>query len=112
MFSTGYKMEYLEVQNNHPIFLSPENTIVNMEVLNVYIIQPENYFNNHFATLLIASVLFTCIIIAAFVLTLKTMLSQKKLSEIKSDFINNMTHECNSKHLYQFHTVGHRRIEK
>jgi two-component system phosphate regulon sensor histidine kinase PhoR len=39
------------------------------------------------------AVLFTIIIIAAFYLTVQTMLRQKKLSEIKNDFINNMTHE-------------------
>lgn len=39
------------------------------------------------------SVMFTIIIITAFALTIRTMLNQKKLSEIKSDFINNMTHE-------------------
>jgi two-component system phosphate regulon sensor histidine kinase PhoR len=38
-------------------------------------------------------VLFTMIIITAFALTIRTLLNQKKLSEIKSDFINNMTHE-------------------
>lgn len=39
------------------------------------------------------SVLFTLIILAAFYLTVRTMLRQKKLGEIKNDFINNMTHE-------------------
>jgi two-component system phosphate regulon sensor histidine kinase PhoR len=95
LYSSGYKMEYLDptkTSNNHKTILSGEN-IINNETLNVYIVEPENYFKNHLATLLIFAALFTSIIIAAFVLTIRTMLSQKKLSEIKSDFINNMTHE-------------------
>jgi two-component system, OmpR family, phosphate regulon sensor histidine kinase PhoR len=42
---------------------------------------------------IIISLLFTVIILAAFYLTVRTMLRQKKLGEIKNDFINNMTHE-------------------
>jgi two-component system phosphate regulon sensor histidine kinase PhoR len=43
--------------------------------------------------MIVFSALFTVIIIAAFYITVRTMLNQKKMSEIKSDFINNMTHE-------------------
>ena len=43
--------------------------------------------------MVIGSVVFTLIILAAFALTVQTMVKQKKLSEIKGDFINNMTHE-------------------
>jgi two-component system phosphate regulon sensor histidine kinase PhoR len=39
------------------------------------------------------AIMFTIIIITAFYLTVRTMLRQKKLGEIKNDFINNMTHE-------------------
>ena len=42
---------------------------------------------------IITSAFFTLIILAAFYLTVRTMLRQKKLGEIKNDFINNMTHE-------------------
>jgi two-component system, OmpR family, phosphate regulon sensor histidine kinase PhoR len=43
--------------------------------------------------LMIGAILFTLIIISAFYVTVSALLRQKKTSEIKNDFINNMTHE-------------------
>lgn len=43
--------------------------------------------------ILLLSVFFICIIIIAFSSSLYQLMRQKKISEIKTDFINNMTHE-------------------
>lgn len=42
---------------------------------------------------IVGAVVFMLVIFTAFYITLSALLNQKKLSEIKSDFINNMTHE-------------------
>lgn len=43
--------------------------------------------------MLILSMLFSLIMIAVFYFTIKTILNQKKIGDMKNDFINNMTHE-------------------
>ncbi len=45
------------------------------------------------AWMVTVSVVFSLIILAAFYVTVRTLYNQRKLSMIKSDFINNMTHE-------------------
>ncbi|RAJ74016.1 two-component system phosphate regulon sensor histidine kinase PhoR [Chitinophaga dinghuensis] len=69
-----------------------ENYGPNMEQL--YLIRPaKDEIVHQLTIMIIGGVCFTLIIITAFALTIRTLLNQKKLSEIKSDFINNMTHE-------------------
>jgi len=69
-----------------------ENLSVN-EVLVVVVPVIKNLVYQSLQGRIILSVLFTLIILAAFYLTVRTMLRQKKMGEIKNDFINNMTHE-------------------
>jgi two-component system phosphate regulon sensor histidine kinase PhoR len=57
------------------------------------ITEPRNFVIRSLSMMIGGSLLFTLILITAFALTISTMLRQKKISEIKSDFINNMTHE-------------------
>ncbi|HEX4877968.1 MAG TPA: HAMP domain-containing sensor histidine kinase [Chitinophagaceae bacterium] len=63
------------------------------EVLIVVVPNVKNQALQSLKWRIMVSGLFTIIILSAFYLTVRTMLRQKKLGEIKNDFINNMTHE-------------------
>jgi two-component system phosphate regulon sensor histidine kinase PhoR len=51
------------------------------------------FLRSSLTTLILLSLLFTITIIITFTSTIYQVLRQKKVSEMKSDFINNMTHE-------------------
>lgn len=53
----------------------------------------DSHIQSKVFVLILGSIIFTLIIIATFSSTLYYIHKQKKLSEVKSDFINNMTHE-------------------
>ena len=55
--------------------------------------QKKNYILGSISKILALSVFFVLIIILAFVSALYQLIKQKQVSEIKTDFINNMTHE-------------------
>lgn len=85
-FSSAMLSESFDIRLTPVVSAQPETFFL-------YVKEPQNYIMRQMASMIIASILFTIIIISAFALTIRTMLRQKNISEIKSDFINNMTHE-------------------
>lgn len=63
------------------------------EELSVIVPNVKKIVLNQMRWMIIWAGFFTCMIIAAFSVTIYALFRQKKLSEIKNDFINNMTHE-------------------
>lgn len=90
LYSDGFKSEFMP--ESWSIRLTNGNA-AQQENLYVYVREPKGYLIEQMSWMILASIIFTAIIIWAFTLTVRTLFSQKKLSEIKSDFINNMTHE-------------------
>jgi two-component system phosphate regulon sensor histidine kinase PhoR len=67
--------------------LIPEETLL------VVVPNVKHIVLNQLSWLIACAALFTLILVSAFYLTFTALLRQKKMSEIKNDFINNMTHE-------------------
>ncbi len=63
------------------------------EYLVIVVPNYKSYILQSLGWTIIGAVIFTLIIITAFFLTVRTLLQQKKLGDMKNDFINNMTHE-------------------
>ncbi len=69
------------------------STLAPEEKLYLIIYDVQDFVLRSVSGMIVVAIIFTLIIIAAFYLTIRTILTQKKLSEMKTDFINNMTHE-------------------
>jgi len=73
--------------------LFPYDIFYRPDYLMIYFPEQNHYIFNNLWVMFGTSVFFTLIIILAFYYTINTIIRQKKLSEIKNDFISNMTHE-------------------
>jgi two-component system phosphate regulon sensor histidine kinase PhoR len=77
----------------YQVQLFPDNLIRRDLRLSVVFPERTNYILGSISWLLGGSLMFSLIILATFALSLFFIIRQKKISEMKSDFINNMTHE-------------------
>ncbi len=90
-FKDSHKNSFLK--SNYKVRLFPDNIIRQDLVLSVLFPERTNYVLGSMALILGGSLLFSLFILATFALSLYLIIRQKKISEMKSDFINNMTHE-------------------
>ena len=74
------------VKNSNYKFLTEETLFVSVK-------NWEQIVLKRMAILLILAVLSIIILITLFVIALKSLIKQKKISDVKTDFINNITHE-------------------
>ncbi len=79
--------------SKYKINLSPDNVFIQPQYLSVYFPGQRNYLLRSLFYMLSVSGVFLIVIIFSFYYTVSTIFKQKKLSEIKNDFISNMTHE-------------------
>lgn len=70
-----------------------DNEVVNPGHLNIYFPGKKRFLWSNVIGILLSSILFTGLILFCFSYTIYVIFHQKKVSEMKTDFINNMTHE-------------------
>lgn len=73
--------------------LSPDNIFIKPKFLSVHFPHQKRYLAGSMWGLLLVSLIFMLALVVSFYYTISTIFKQKKLSEIKNDFISNMTHE-------------------
>ena len=86
-YNPAEEAEYYKVQ------LFPEDVFANANSLSIYFPDKQNFLFRSLSYLAISSLLLTLAIVASFGVTIVVMFRQKRLSEIRNDFVSNMTHE-------------------
>lgn len=80
-------------QSDYITNLFPNDIIQKNLRLAIYFPEKDSFIYKTLNWLLLISLLFSIIVLVTFAVSIYFILKQKKISEMKSDFINNMTHE-------------------
>lgn len=80
-------------ERSYKAALFPNETLTAQNALYVYFPDQQRYILSNMGVMFGGSGILIVVIMACFYLAVTTILRQKKLSDIKNDFINNMTHE-------------------
>ncbi|MBU8893602.1 MAG: HAMP domain-containing histidine kinase [Bacteroidales bacterium] len=89
--SEGFDLNYIDKSFKAGLF--PYALVDKSIYLYLYLPGKNSFIYNSISFMLLGSIFFTFIIILIFFISIRIAFKQKKISEIKSDFINNMTHE-------------------
>jgi two-component system phosphate regulon sensor histidine kinase PhoR len=73
--------------------LFPSDMFVHPDYLMIYFPHEKTFLITQMASMLSISIFLILVIIISFFLSLNAVIKQKRLTELKTDFINNMTHE-------------------
>ncbi len=90
--SAGYSVDELSSNDSYVQTLFPNDNQAHNNYLRVYFPEKTGYIHSSIK-FMIPSFLFTFILLLTFLYTIVVAFRQKKLTEMKNDFINNMTHE-------------------
>ncbi|MFO8087731.1 MAG: HAMP domain-containing sensor histidine kinase [Bacteroidales bacterium] len=80
-------------ETDFSVDLFPNNIFSEPVYLNVYFPKKHAYILSSMTYILIIALILLSLLVFSFFYTIHTIIRQKKLSEMKNDFINNMTHE-------------------
>ncbi|MDD4602567.1 MAG: HAMP domain-containing sensor histidine kinase [Bacteroidales bacterium] len=89
--STNYQNELIQKGYAFPLF--PNDIYTSPEYLCIYFPLERQFLLTELWGMLLISIILIIIIVYSFSYTITTIFRQKRLSEMKNDFINNMTHE-------------------
>lgn len=79
--------------DSYSFALFPSDMFMQPDYLMVYFPHEKTFLLTQMAGMLVISIILILVIIISFFLSINSVIKQRRLNELKTDFINNMTHE-------------------